>query len=104
MKQKYTLLFELYPDIQKAYDLAQDLRNIFENTTDKIIRLSRLAKWHEKVNQSGFKSFNTISRSIENHYQTILNYFNNRSTNASAEMKFTTTNKIKAVSNLSMLK
>jgi transposase len=79
------LLFELYPDIQKAYDLAQDLRNIFEKTTDKIIGLSRLAKWHEKVNQAGFKSFNTISRSIENHYQTILNYFNNRSTNASAE-------------------
>ncbi|MFV8343552.1 transposase, partial [Flavobacterium sp. XS2P39] len=68
-----------------AYDLAQDLRNIFENVTDKIIGLSRLAKWHEKVNQSGFKSFNTVSRSIENHYQTILNYFNNRSTNASAE-------------------
>jgi transposase len=79
------LLFELYPDIQKAYDLAQELRNIFEKTTDKIIGLSRLAKWHEKVNQFGFKSFNTISRSIENHYQTILNYFNNRSTNASAE-------------------
>ena len=79
------LLFDLYPDIQKAYDLAQDLRNIFEKTTDKIIGISRLAKWHEKVSQSGFKSFNTISRSIENHYQTILNYFNNRSTNASAE-------------------
>jgi hypothetical protein len=27
----------LYPDIQKAYDLAQDLRNIFEKTTDKIM-------------------------------------------------------------------
>jgi hypothetical protein len=25
------VLFELYPDIKKAYDLAQDLRNIFEN-------------------------------------------------------------------------
>jgi hypothetical protein len=37
--------------------------------------LSRLAD--EKVNQSGFKSFNTIS-SIMNHYQTILNYFDNR--------------------------
>jgi hypothetical protein len=24
-------------------------------TTDKIIGLGRLAKWHEKVNQSGFK-------------------------------------------------
>nr|WP_262987291.1 transposase [Flavobacterium xueshanense] len=32
-----------------------------------------------------FKSFNPISRSIMNHYQTILNYFDNRITNASAE-------------------
>lgn len=78
-------MFELYPDIQKAYNLTQDLRNIFEKTTDKVIGFARLAKWHEKVNQSGFKSFNTISRTIINHYQTILNYFDNRSTNASAE-------------------
>ena len=83
--ERAKILFELYPDIEKAYNLAQDLRNIFEKTTDKIIGLSRLARWHEKVNQSGFKSFNTISRSIINHYQTILNYFDNRSTNASAE-------------------
>jgi hypothetical protein len=34
--------------ILKAYDLAQDLRNIFEKTTDKIIDFSRLARWHEK--------------------------------------------------------
>ncbi|MGK0253660.1 MAG: transposase, partial [Mariniflexile sp.] len=34
---------------------------------------------------AGFKSFNTISRTIQIHYETILNYFNNRSTNASAE-------------------
>jgi transposase len=40
---------------------------------------------YEKVAQSGFKSFNTISRTIMNHYKTILNYFDNRSTNASAE-------------------
>ena len=83
--ERASILFELYPDIEKAYNLAQELRNIFEKTTDKIIGLSRLAKWHEKVNQSGFKSFNTISRSIMNHYQTILNYFDNRSTKASAE-------------------
>ncbi|AIG32157.1 hypothetical protein IA01_05100 [Flavobacterium psychrophilum] len=62
------LLFELYPDIHKAYNLTQDLRTIFENTTDKIIGFAKLAKWHEKVNQSGFKSFNTISRTIIDHY------------------------------------
>jgi len=61
------------------------LSNIFEKTTDKLYGLARLAKWHEKVRQSGFKAFNTISRSIQYHYQTILNYFDNRSTNASAE-------------------
>jgi transposase len=83
--ERASLLFELYPDIHKAYNLTQDLRNIFENTIDKVIGFAKLAKWHEKVNQSGFKSFNTISRTIMNHYQTILNYFDNRSTNASPE-------------------
>ncbi|SEB04241.1 Transposase [Flavobacterium gillisiae] len=83
--ERAKFLFELYPDIEKAYGLAQELRNVFEKTTDKIYGISRLAKWHEKVNQSGFKSFNTISRTIQNPYQTILNYFDNRSTNMSAE-------------------
>ncbi|WP_299215237.1 transposase, partial [uncultured Dokdonia sp.] len=32
-----------------------------------------------------FKSFNTIARTMSIHYKNILNYFDNRSTNASAE-------------------
>jgi transposase len=84
-KQRAELLFQRFPDIKAAYDLTISLSNIFTNTTDKIWGLTRLAKWHEKVRQSGFKSFNTVARSIENHYETIVNYFDNRSTNASAE-------------------
>ena len=84
-QERAKLLFELYPDIEQAYELSQKLSWIFENTNDKLYGISRLALWHEKVNQAGFKSFNTISRTIMNHYQTILNYFDNRSTNASAE-------------------
>jgi hypothetical protein len=55
----------LYPDIQKAYDLAQDLRNIFEKTTDKIIA----EDWQDGMKSKSIwvKSFNTISRSIMNH-------------------------------------
>jgi len=83
--ERANILFELYPGILKAYNLTQELRTIFEKTTDKVIGFAKLAKWHEKVSQSGFKSFNTISRTIMNHYQAILNYFDNRSTNASAE-------------------
>lgn len=62
--ERANLLFELHPDIQKSYNLTQHVRTIFEMTTDKIIGY---AKWHGKVSQSGFKSFNTISRRIINH-------------------------------------
>jgi len=37
------------------------------------------------VEEAGFKSFNTVSRTIQNQYTSILNFFENRSTNASAE-------------------
>lgn len=83
--KRAAILFERYPDIKKAYDLTQNLAWIFTNTTDKVYAYTRLAKWHEKVEQAGFKAFNTISRTITNHYKRILNYFNNKSTNASAE-------------------
>lgn len=79
------LLFKLYPSIEKAYNLSQGLSYIFENNTNKNIARLKLAQWYNKVEEAGFKSFNTISRTIQIHYETILNYFNNRSTNASAE-------------------
>jgi len=84
-KERAELVFRLYPDIAKAYKLSQKLTGIFNQTKDKMIALTKLAKWHEEVRLAGFKSFNTISKTIETHYQTILNYFDNRSTNASAE-------------------
>jgi len=79
------ILFERYPDLEKAYKLCQNLSWIFNNTKDKTSALIRLAKWDEKVRQAAFKSFSTISRTMSIHYQNILNYFDNRSTNASAE-------------------
>ena len=79
------ILFHMYPDLKKAYNLSQNLSWIFENTHDKTVGLSRMAKWYEKVRQSGFKSFNSIARTLSIHYKSILNYFDYRSTNASAE-------------------
>lgn len=84
-QQRAALLFERYPDIEKAYGLSQQLSWIFNTTTDKLYAFARLAKWNEKVEQSGFKSFNTVSRTIILHHKKILNYFDNKSTNASAE-------------------
>jgi transposase len=79
------LLFKYYPLLEQAYNLAMQLGQIYYTTKTKGIAFTKLAQWYDKVEKSGFKSFNTIARSIKEHYQHILNYFENRSTNASAE-------------------
>lgn len=84
-QERAEILFEKYPDIKQAYELSQKLSWIFENTKDKTYALTRLARWFEEVSVAGFKTFNILSRTISIHYPNILNYFDNRSTNASAE-------------------
>jgi len=84
-KERANILFEMYPDIKKAYSLTHSLRMIFSCTKIKGVAYTKLARWFNDVTDSGFKSFNTISATIYTHYPNILNYFDNRSTNASAE-------------------
>ncbi|MBI9052164.1 MAG: transposase [Bacteroidales bacterium] len=84
-KERAKILFAQYPDIEKAYSLTHSLRMIFTHNTDKNIALTKLAHWYNKVEDAGFASFRTIMNTIHDHYRGILNYFDNRSTNASAE-------------------
>ena len=84
-KLRSEILFKEYPDIKKAYNLSQKLSFIYQNTFNKDIARTKLAQWIELVRQSEFKAFNTTSNTINNHYTDILNYFDNRSTNAAAE-------------------
>lgn len=84
-KFRAEILFEQYPDLQQAHSLTHSLRMIYaKNTMKDVARLS-LARWYNKVAESEFKSFNTIAGTIYEHYDEILNFFVNRSTNASAE-------------------
>jgi len=79
------MLFNLYPNIKIAYNLNQQLRGIYNNNNDKHIAMTKLAHWYKNVEESGFKNFNILLNTITFNYQSILNYFNNRSTNTSAE-------------------
>ena len=47
-------------------------------------RLS-LARWYNKVEEADIKSFKIIAATLYEHYDEILNFFVNRSTNAYAE-------------------
>lgn len=83
-KQRAAILFEEYPDIKKAYGLCHSLRRIFlRNTIKDAARLS-MAKWYNKVEEAGFHSFNVITATFYEHYDEILNFYNNRSSNAMA--------------------
>lgn len=79
------ILFEEYPDLQQAYSLSHSLRMIFaKNTVKDAARLS-MARWYNKVEEAGFHSFNVIAATFYEHYDDILNFYNNRSSNAAAE-------------------
>jgi transposase len=83
--KRANLLFERYPLIQKAYAISLDLGTIFLTCTSKEVAFKKLALWYNMVEDCGIDSFKTVARSIQTHYLGILNFFNNRSTNASAE-------------------
>ncbi|MPM71057.1 hypothetical protein SDC9_118020 [bioreactor metagenome] len=84
-RQRAELLFERYPLIEKAYDLSIDLGRIYSKTKDRSVALTKLAQWYDKVEKASIKSFAVTAKSIQENYSSILQFFTNRSTNASAE-------------------
>ncbi|MDM1371785.1 transposase [Myroides marinus] len=84
-KQRADILFQQYPVLKQAYSLSQQLRTIYNSTTVKEVGYTKLARWYNDVQNTGLKQFSTVINTIQINYKTILNYFDNRSTNASAE-------------------
>ena len=84
-KERADILFKEYPDIKKAYYLAMRLGLIYHQCKFKDVALTRLARWYDEVDKSGFLAFGRVARSIQTHYLNIINFFNRRSTNAAAE-------------------
>lgn len=84
-KHRAELLFERYPELKKAYKLSLKLGDIFRVCKSKEQAFKHLALWYNEVEESNIESFRTVSRSVQTHYLSILNFFINRSTNASAE-------------------
>jgi len=84
-KQRAELLFIKFPKLKKAYDLGIALGDIFNKCRDKTLAFTKLGLWHNQVENSGILSFESVARSIAAHHPQILHYFDNRSTNASAE-------------------
>ncbi len=92
-KARANILFQHYPDLNKAYDLSMSFRGIYEQSTSIEQAKQKLENWYDKVKQYEYPSFITAAHSIKNHEQSIVAFFRNRTTNALAE---TFNSKIKA--------
>lgn len=79
------IIFEFYPELKKAYELAMQLTDIFNNKCIKDMARTKLARWFNEVEKLAGNAFQTVIDTFINHYDTILNFFVNRQTNAGAE-------------------
>ncbi len=84
-KTRANILFKQFPQIQHAYNLSMMFRNWYETNRNKQTAKESLQKWYEKIEQENIEPLIVVAGSIKAYEDTILNYFNNRSTNASAE-------------------
>jgi len=83
-ERRAILLFNLYPELKKAYEHVLEFRSIYE-LQSKSQAEQRFLKWIEKTNELQMKEFNTVSNTVNTNLPHILNFFVNRNTNANAE-------------------
>lgn len=79
------ILFRMFPKLEKAYNLYLDLVDIFNKKTVPGVARLNLARWYNDVEDFGYEGFKKVIETFENHNETIINYFEERLTNASAE-------------------
>lgn len=84
-QERAVILFREYPKLKKAYDLSMMFRACYEQSRTVAEARERFQAWYRKVEEKQLEPFLAAAESVRCHETTILNYFINRSTNASAE-------------------
>jgi len=83
-RKRAELLFAKFPQLKEAYGLCISFRNIYKCLL-KQQAFEKIIAWKTKVLKANIKEFNSVLNSIEHHLENIMNFFENRNTNANAE-------------------
>jgi len=83
-KERAMILFREYPELKRAYNHVMQFRNIYENKLKSKAEIE-FKQWIAETNKLEIKEFNSTAKSISYHLDNILNFFDNRNTNANAE-------------------
>lgn len=84
-KERAALLFSLYPQMKEAYSLICKVRSIFKSKHTVEEARAKLQEWYKEVNACTLREIKSARDCIKSREEEVLNYFINRSTNASAE-------------------
>jgi transposase len=83
-KTRAKLLFQRYPQLETAYLHTIEFREIYE-LKNKTEAKETFENWMEDTFSKELRTFYTTANTVKANLTNILNFFNNRSTNANAE-------------------
>jgi transposase len=72
------LLFRYSPELKQAYDLQQQLTDIFDQHISPATAKTRIRAWIKRVAKSGLRCFDKFINTLGRWWQEIINYFANR--------------------------
>jgi len=72
------LLFRYSPELKQAYDLQQQLTDIFDQHISPATAKTRIRAWIKRVAKSGLRCFDKFINTLGRWWQEIINYFVNR--------------------------
>lgn len=84
-RKRAEVLFKSFPKLKEAYGLSMRLTELFNKKSTPAQARLNLARWYNEVETFGENEFARVLETFENHNGTIINYFEERLTNASAE-------------------
>jgi len=87
-QERAKVIFEQYPDIEKAYNLSSEFRNWYKKDNvgaDESVLLDKLKQWYKNVENANVSEMQNFKSLVERHQGMIMNYFDKGETNAIAE-------------------
>jgi transposase len=84
-KQRALILFREHPDIQRAYELSQQLKQLYDKNMHRDTAIVLLRQWCEACHCSAIPEMEDAAATVLRHEGRILNFWSNRATNAFAE-------------------